>query len=383
MSELPIAVVSAVALAVASSGEPSVVSDDAAADTPDNGPDDAVETSASLYIRGDTDRTTVVSPRARVRAPLGTPATHVELVYAVDVWTSASIDVRTAASDKVTEQRDEVSASVEHAWDRTTLGLGYRLSHEIDYLSNAGNLSLTTSLAQRTVTLEGRVFAGGDIVGRAGDESFRETIGYGGVFAGYTQVLTPSTVLQLGAEFRGQQGYLESPYRWVSIGAGGQCAGGAGLCIAEQHPGRRLRGSGAARVRQALARRWSTGLGYRAYGDTWKVWGHTVDVDISYSPRAQWTLTAQGRGYTQGSASFYRSVYPDVATLGWVTRDRELSSLWDVRGTLVAEGRWRLTGGTALKLGVLGSLAYYRYRDFVGLTDVTAWELSSTVGVAF
>lgn len=375
MSELPIAVVSAVVLAVVSGVESPAAPDDAA--------DDAVETSASLYIRGDTDRTTVISPRARVRAPVGTPATHVEIVYAVDVWTSASIDVRTAASDKVTEQRDEVSASIEHAWDRTSLGLGYRLSHEIDYLSNAGNLSLTTSLAQRTVTLEGRVFAGGDIVGRAGDENFRETIGYGGVFAGYTQVLTPSTVLQLGGEFRGQQGYLASPYRWVSIGAGGQCAGAAGVCIAEQHPGRRLRGSGAARIRQALARRWSTGAGYRAYGDSWKVWGHTVDVDIRYSPRGRWVLTAQGRGYTQGSASFYRSAYPDAARLGWVTRDRELSSLWDVRGTLTAEGRWRLTGGTALNVGVLGSLAYYRYRDFVGLANVTAWELSSTVGVAF
>lgn len=356
-----------------------------AAEPPDATPASApeqVETAVSLYVRTDTDHTTVVSPRARLRTRLVDDASHLDIAYAVDAWTSASIDVRTAASPVVTEQRDELGVGLDREWAWGGVALGYRFSHENDYLANSAALSMKVDALQRTVTFDARAFAGGDVVGRAGDEQFRRTIGYGGAYLGYTHVLTKTTLAQLAVELRSQRGYLASPYRWVSLGAAGQCADAVGLCIPEQHPGHRLRAAGVLRVRQALSRRWSLGAGYRFYGDSWGVLGHTGLLDVRVRPLPSLTLAAEGRGYTQGAAEFYRAAYPDSPMQGWVTRDRELSSLWNARGGLVVDGRWDIGRGVVLVLGALVAGSYYGYRSFVGLDGVAALELTGSVGVS-
>ena len=74
------------------------------------------EASTSLYVRNDNDRTTVITPRLRVKAPVG-ERTSAQVVYSVDVWTSASIDIRTSASVAVTEQRDEIDLTLDHELD--------------------------------------------------------------------------------------------------------------------------------------------------------------------------------------------------------------------------------------------------------------------------
>lgn len=355
------------------------------ADPPDPpGPPGRLETAASLYVRADTDRTTVISPRARLRTRLGDDRSHLDLVYAVDAWTSASIDVRTAASPVVREQRDEVGVGVDREWPWGRVAVSYRVSHENDYLSNSGSVSVQADALQRTVTIDARALAGGDIVGRAGDERFRRTIGYGGLFFGYTHVLTRTTLAQAALDFRAQRGYLASPYRWVSLGAAGLCADAAGLCIPEQHPGRRLRLAAVGRVRQALARRWSLGAGYRLYRDSWGVLGHTGLLDVRVRPLDTITLGLEGRGYTQGAADFYRAAYPNVPSQGWLTRDRELSSMWNVRGGLVLDGRWVVgrEGGAVLNIGALAAGSYYGYREFVGLDGVAVLELTGSIGVS-
>jgi hypothetical protein len=53
----------------------------------------AQEAAGAVYVHTDSDRTTVISPRLRVAAPI-TDATRVQVVYGVDVWTSASVDIR-------------------------------------------------------------------------------------------------------------------------------------------------------------------------------------------------------------------------------------------------------------------------------------------------
>ncbi|MEM6996481.1 MAG: DUF3570 domain-containing protein [Myxococcota bacterium] len=342
----------------------------------------SVETAGGLYVRSDTDHTTVVSPRVRVAVPFNEDRGRVDLVYAVDVWTSASVDVRTAASARVTEQRDEVDGSLQHAWGSTTAAVGYRFSHENDYVSNSGRASIETSLADKTITLRGQIMGGGDVVGRAGDVAFSRPIAYGGGFLSYTQVLTPTTVAALTADLRLQQGYLASPYRWVSLGGGGGCQGSAGLCIPEQHPGRRVRVASVARLVQALSPRWSLHLAYRLYGDSWRVLGHTGRATVRFAPRPSWSLGLELRGYTQRGAAFYRRVYGDSGLVGFVTRDRELGPVWNARAGLTSENRWSIGRRIELVLGGLVSAAHYRYPEFIGLTGVTAFELSTSLGVA-
>ena len=74
----------------------------------------ADEVGTAVYIRSDTDDTTVIAPRLRGQLEVA-ETTKATLVYAVDVWTSASIDIMASASKRpVTEQRDELDISIDH-----------------------------------------------------------------------------------------------------------------------------------------------------------------------------------------------------------------------------------------------------------------------------
>jgi len=72
--------------------------------------EDQVEVGALL--RTDSDGTHVISPSARTPVGLLDDETHADAQYAADIWASASIDVRTAATVAVSEQRDELFAEL-------------------------------------------------------------------------------------------------------------------------------------------------------------------------------------------------------------------------------------------------------------------------------
>ncbi len=343
------------------------------------GPDSGLESATSVYVRADTDRTTVVSPRTRVRVPVLGDRNHIDVVYAVDVWTSASVDVRTAATSAVTEQRNEVVVGGDRKLRWGTAGLGYRFSHEVDYVSNSATAFAQVDARHKTVVIDARVSGGGDIVGRSGDERFRERIGYGSLALSTTYVVGTHTVLQVGEDFRVQRGYLSSPYRWVSLSGTPDCASGLGLCIAEVHPRLRVRSGTMARVRHALNRRWSVGAGYRFYADSWSVLGHTGKLDVRVRPNEALTLGLEQRAYWQRGARFYRSAYGESGS--FFTRDRELSSLWNLKTSARAEGRVPLPGVAALRLGGLLGGGLYHYPRFVGLGRVGALEATVVVGL--
>lgn len=342
---------------------------------------ETLETSASVYVRTDSDSTTVVSPRTRVRVPVASPRNHVDLVYAVDVWTSASVDIRTAATGRVREQRDEVVVGADRTWSWGLAGLGYRFSHEVDYVSNAASAFVQVEARQKTITIDGRVSAGGDVVGRSGDASFAERIGHTSGYVGYTHVLGRRTLAQLSAEFRLQRGFLSSPYRWVSLGGMASCAQSLGLCIPEVHPGQKMRFAQVARIRQALSARWSAGAAYRLYLDSWGVLGHTGMLDVRTVPTPRLTLGLQGRFHGQDGASFYQAAYTEDAGR-FVTRDRELSTTWNARGSATADVRVPVTPQTDLKIGALVGGGVYRYPNFVGLDTVGVVEATLSFGVS-
>lgn len=343
------------------------------------GEGERVETAASVYVRTDSDRTTVVSPRTRVRVPVAGERNHVDLVYAVDVWTSASVDVRTAATGRVREQRDEIDAGADRTFSWGTAGVGYRFSHETDYLSNAGSAFVSAETRQKTISIDGRVSAGGDVVGRSGDDAFGERIAHGGAYLGYTHVLGRRTLAQVTTELRVQRGFLSSPYRWVSLGGGPSCAETFGLCIPEVHPGLRVRSASVARVRHALGERWSLGGAYRFYADSWGLRGHTGRLDLKVTPVRTMTLGLQARVHGQTAASFYRASYAETGR--YFTRDRELSTTWNARAAGMFELRIPAAGVTDLKVGALLGGGIYRYPQFVGLDTVGVFEATASVGV--
>jgi hypothetical protein len=338
----------------------------------------------SVYVRADTDKTTVVSPRAHLRKAVFTERTNLDLVYTADIWTAASIDVRTAATSAVTEQRDELVAGVDHEQGVATVGAGYRFSREYDYLSNAGNLFLKLDAFKRTATFETRTVASFDHVGRAGDEYFREQSLTFGQWLGYTQVLTKRMLMQLAYELRSTQGYQASPYRYVAIGGGGTCSTASAVCLPEVLPERRIRHAGVVRLRGALTDRLSLGGAYRFYLDEWRVRSHTGLVDLAMHARRSIDFGVEYRFYWQTAATFYESAYETAEQNGYYTRDRELSPLHNSR--VNARLQWRKPVGrrnNELAIGGLLGGTAYRYRDFIGLTRVYALEVTANVGVGF
>lgn len=334
-----------------------------------------------VYVRTDSDHTTVVSPRAHLRQPVVGPRNRVDITYSLDAWTSASVDIRTAATPTVVkEQRHEGVAGFERERGNTSWSIAYRLSREPDYLANSLALAGQVELAQRTITLAARLFGALDRVGRAGDADFREPLHAGGALLSAAFVPTRSTLLQLAHELRGALGYMASPYRFVAVGPGeGLCGASSSFCLPETHPRRRARHAWALRARQALGRHLALGASYRFYGDSWRLRSHTAALELAATPTRRLLLALEYRAYAQSGAFFYRTRYLSPGTGGYFTRDRELSSLGSHRLALHASYTRELGRG-ALELGALAAGTRVGYDAFVGLTKVWALELSAVVG---
>ena len=338
----------------------------------------ADDVSAGVFARTDTDGTHVISPSVSARAGVIDDRTSVTAAYAADVWTSASIDIRTAATMRVSEQRDELGLGVERELSDVTVRGGYRYSHEVDYVSHGGALAVSQRLADGNATVETQLAASHDSVGRSGDEHFDRVVSTVGARVVLTQVVDAETVLQGAWEIARREGFQSSPYRFVGIGGDGSCAGTAQLCIPETHPSVRLRNAFVARTRRSLGPDASVGLAYRLYVDDWGVLSHTGIAQIAFLPDDRSTVLVRYRMYFQGGASFYRERYgvPD-GRLRFVSRDRELSSMSTHRLAASWERDVDLTasGPTArITIGVGGSLL--SYDEFVGLDRVFALDVT-------
>jgi hypothetical protein len=344
----------------------------------------AEEAAAAIYVRTDTDHTTVVAPRLRVQVPVGEP-TKVSATYAVDVWTSASIDIVTSASQiPVTEQRDELDLSVDHEFTDVTLTAAYRYSTEPDYVSHGGSGGFAWDFADNNATLAVGLSASTDTVGKAGDPAFSRPAGTLGTRLSFTQVLGSATLLQLMYELGRGTGYQASPYRYVGIGFDGLCtsaatgAGGfASLCVPETTPGVRTRHAFALELRHALSDAWSLGAAYRFYLDDWGVNSHTVRAESVWSLDADTLLALRYRLYTQSAAEFYRARY-DVPQ-PYVTSDKELSPLSSHRIALEFDRLWHFAGDRSLTTTLSFAPVFFSYSDFVPLDSITAYEVNAAL----
>jgi hypothetical protein len=344
----------------------------------------AQEAGAAIYVHGDTDHTTVVAPRLRVQVPI-TETTKATAIYAVDVWTSASIDIMTSASRvPVTEQRDEIDLSVDHELTDVTLTLGYRYSTEPDYVSHSVSGGFGYDFADNNSTLAVGFSGSTDTVGRAGDPKFSEGVGTLGGRLSFTQVLSSTTVGQAIYELTRAAGYQASPYRFVGIGGDGQCTSSTGdmtgtatLCVPEVAPHTRLRHALGVELRQALGKETALQGGYRFYTDSWGVMSHTARLELAWSPNADTVLAGRYRLYTQGAANHYKNIYDSLED--YVTRDKELSPLSSHRLALEADHDWHFRDNRTLTAILTLAPILYFYSDFAPLKQMTAFEVSAAV----
>ena len=359
---------------------------------------DKVEASTAMYVRTDTDETTVLTPRLELGAPL-TEETRLDLVYTVDVWTSASIDIRTSASirtgdaapARVTEQRDEIDVGVQHTLGDVILGGSYRYSVEHDYESHGGSLGGSLDFADKSANAALAVRAYFDTVGRAGAPDFEEKSTLLSARAALTQVIDRESLAQLVYEAGLQQGYLSSPYRFVRFAAAdgpreSRCRESVTLCLPEVNPDSRLRHAIALSGRRALGEAFSLGASYRFYLDSWDMTSHTLGLDGALVPADDWLVSLGYRFYTQSSASHFKTFYvsaPMRPLEEAYTSDKELSALSSHRLQLEVMKRFELDElGSELSTVLLLAPTHFLYHEFLLLDTITALEVTLAVEVA-
>lgn len=272
------------------------------------------------------------------------PVVEVEkdLPYGMDVNTHALVDAITSASaasgpsgDNIfTEVRDQAGVRVGKNWSRARATLSYSYSAESDYWSHIFAGGASFRLWGDTATLSLSMGAGFDEVGKRvlgpaptpaqnpGDPCLPNGIRHCPLhqrFAGigYSQILSPTWLVQVGYETTFLDGYLASVYRPVAAKG------------TEVVPDRRWRNALAFRTAYYFP---SLGAGvqlhYRYYwdlyyrykwgflptsapdplwpgGDPWHLKSHTVELRAFKTLGRDLELRATYRYYSQGSAAFW------------------------------------------------------------------------------
>jgi hypothetical protein len=279
---------------------------------------------ATLDLRSgvyqDSDRTFISTSTAAARGTIKDKVT-VGARYLVDVITSASVDVVTAATGAFHETRHEAEGSLDYHDGTRTAGASYIYSVENDWESHTANAGFSHDLAQHNVTLGlGGTFVYNS-VGRAHDPNFRRRLLVGGGTASLTVTPSPRDLVSLSYTLAYLSGYQASPYRFVFFTEGMGRAS-----VPETDPDTRMR--------HALTLRWNRHLftdsalqsHVRGYLDDWGVASVTAGTEYLVG-FGQWMLGLHVRGYFQNHASFYQPSY--ATPMRYMTADRELATFVD------------------------------------------------------
>lgn len=346
----------------------------------------------------------MIAPRLRVDYPIA-EGTNVDAVYAVDIWTSASIDIRTSASKiPVTEQRDEFDLSVAQTLADGVVTASYRNSSEPDYQSHGGSLGFSYDFASRNSTVAVGLSASRDAVGRADWAHWQRDLVTVGGRVSFTQVLDVDSLAIIMYEPQFVSGFQSSAYRRVAIGGNlANCWGPpepprvdgkavidpstagvmrAPLCTEEANPEQRLRHAFAIRGRRALGDHMSMGIAYRLYLDDWGIVSHTIQADFVFLFVKGTHLALGYRFYVQNSADHYKPIY--YRPERFMTSDKELSALSSHRVSLEFEHAFSgnlSDPGLRLNLSIAPSI--YFYPEFPLLDQIRAVDLNGALTWAY
>jgi len=337
------------------------------------------EGQASVDVRSgvyqDSDRTFISTTTVAARGIVKDRLT-IEARYLVDVVSSASVDVVTAATSRFSETRHEAAGAVGYRDGTNAVSGGYIYSIENDWESHTANLGWSRDLAKHNVTIGlGGTFVY-NAVGRSGDRNFHRTLVVGGGAAFVSFTPTPRDVVSINYSTSYLTGYQASPYRFVYFTDGPSRAS-----VPETDPNTRFR--------HALTLRWNRHVFtdsaiqsfVRGYVDDWGVTSATVGAEYLIGLH-DFTLGLHVRGYFQEHASFYRPVY--TAPLRYMTADRELSRFVDgFAGVRLGWRRQRLGRLTELRAEAKVDAFGFWFFDFPRLQSRSGVVVELALGASF
>ena len=333
---------------------------------------DEFVTKTQIYT--DNDHTTVVSPLVRISKDAWRGGI-LGASFVADVVTSASVDVVTNATARMTDFRKEVAGTITQKISDTTLSGAYIYSAENDYQSHNFNLGLTQDFLQKNSTLAVSYAGSLNDVGRSGDANFHKSLDVHTVDAAWTQLLNARTLMEFAYTFGYATGYQASPYRFVHVESSPD------FKVPETDPDQRFRHAFVVGLKRHVLKDSAIQLDYRFYLDNWGVTSHTGQFQYVVDFGAA-TLRLRQRFYYQTAASFFQSHYTEVGEGGYLTADRELSTLWStLTGAKVTIKADKLVKG--LSLEAKADVFYFSYIDFAYLHSRLGANLAAGLNMKY
>jgi hypothetical protein len=253
---------------------------------------------------------------------------------AADVsWTQplgrlTTFDVGGGASYEYDYRHLGVNANIAREFNKrnTTLSAGLAFAEDsVDPVGGVPTPFAAVSTASDEPDDENRVAAleddddGGDDDdhGEGGSGSSTESKTVADALLGLTQVVGPRTLLQLNYSFSDASGYLNDPYKMLSIVdpvtgelVPGAAGGDSGLYLFERRPDTRTKQSLFGLIKHDIGGH-VLEASYRYMTDDWGIDSQTLDLHVRFAMGEGSYLQPHLRWYTQTAADFYRTVLFD------------------------------------------------------------------------
>lgn len=202
----------------------------------------------------------------------------------------------------------------------TTLSYGLNYSSEFDFRSMGINATLARDFNERNTTLSLGLAHEADVVEPKGnipvpfatmnpagapisrlaaedDKSVNDLV------LGWTQLLSPRTILQTNYSYSRASGYLNDPYKILSVVD--RNTGATTAYVYENRPDLRVKHALYWLIRHRLKRD-VVSLDYRYFFDDWGVKSHTLGLSYRIQPSEKMWFEPLLRFYSQSEADFYR-----------------------------------------------------------------------------
>ncbi len=264
------------------------------------------------------DNITITGPSVLVRKNLNNKIAFSGRYY-VDQISGATIDVRTYGSPYA-EKRTETSVGTDVVQDNTSWHVNYLQSIENDYEAHNASIEINQDFFGDLSTLSIGFAQGWDTVM---DRTSKATLGEvdrNSYRLGWSQVITPKIIGNLGFEAITDEGYLKNQYRQVRY----LDAANLYAFEPEAYPNTRTSYAVSIGAMQYLNANNVIGYRYRYFTDNWDIKAHTVELEYRYQWN-QWLLVSQLRAYQQNAADFYADIFPYEKYQTFKARDKELS----------------------------------------------------------
>jgi len=291
------------------------------------GPAGAEETDVGVNARGgiyqDDDATQVISAVVAVEAAaLGWAKIRAHGL--VDIVSTASVDVISAATDRWEETRYEFGAAPSYDDGTRTVSLAYRYSTENDWDSHTFGLGGSHDFFSHNLKLSMGLTYGYNAVGRADDETFSEKLEIYGVSVGAVMVASRNDIFSFTYAPSYFKGYQASPYRFAYYNDPGSTTP---LGTPEVVPDLRMRHALVVEYNRHLFMDSALRSNARAYLDNWGIYSGTVGTEYVHGIGG-FEPSVFVRGYLQTGATFYEDGY--TTRKRYMTADREHSPFWDL-----------------------------------------------------